>query len=370
MPRPTWFLVVLFAPLACSASSSATPPDAGVTDAGAPVVQCADPRALPEMKCGSLTWATSPTTTRKRNHHATLLATTRNGSFLYAIGGFEKSTALASVVRIPLTSDGSVGAPVDEPPLPLAVGGLTGAVASNLVVIAGGMAGGKVSDASYAAAIHDDGSLGEWKPSGSVKHARFHAGAFASGSTVYVLGGFDASSVWDDVLKATVQPDGALSPWTAAGNLMGPRSHFSVSLVDGYVFVAGGLDKREVSAAVPPLADVARARIGDDGSLQDWTAMPSLPVGISTHASFFFGGYLYVGGGITGTTSLREEKRVWRAPIDGAHALGTWEEVAPLPIARGHVHQLPVLVDHVYSVGGALDFDLSSSDAIQVGRFE
>jgi hypothetical protein len=99
--------------------------------------------------------------------------------------------------------------------------------------------------------------------------------------------------------------------------------------------------------------------------------MPPLPVAIAAHASFVYGGYLYVAGGLSGgPDNLTEEKRVWRAPIDGTHTLGAWEAVSSLPVARGHVHQLPVVADRVYSVAGALDLDLNSTDEIDVGVFK
>jgi hypothetical protein len=91
--------------------------------------------------------------------------------------------------------------------------------------------------------------------------------------------------------------------------------------------------------------------------------------GLATHASFFYGGYLYVAGGISDANGLTEEKRVWRSPLDADHQLGAWESAAPLPVARGHVHQLPMIGNRVYSVAGALDLDLNSSEAIDVGIF-
>ena len=63
------------------------------------------------------------------------------------------------------------------------------------------------------------------------------------------------------------------------------------------------------------------------------------------------------------------EKRVWRAPVGSDHTLGRWEETSPLPVARGHVHQLPLVGDRVYSVGGALDLDLNSTPQIALGSF-
>jgi hypothetical protein len=94
------------------------------------------------------------------------------------------------------------------------------------LVIAGGMEGdGTITDQSYTSALHADGTLGAWQPAGSTQHARMHGGEVVNGDTVYVLGGFDGATVWDDVVRATAGANGALSAWTSAGKLPGPRSH-------------------------------------------------------------------------------------------------------------------------------------------------
>ncbi len=93
-----------------------------------------------------------------------------------------------------------------------------------------------------------------------------------------------------------------------------------------------------------------------------------MPTGLATHSSFFYGGYLYVGGGIDNAPA--EEKRVWRAPVNADHTLGAWEQTVSLPIARAHVHQLPIFGNHVYSFSGAIDFNLDSTDQIDIGTFQ
>lgn len=371
---------VLMACAACSSSSSSSgAPDGGasapsVTGEGGggatSTAACDDERARPGPSCGKLGWAPSATPVRARNHHATLAATTPRGHFLYALGGFDtRKTTLANVDRMAIADDGSLGTPASEPALPMPIGGFTGGVVSGALVIAGGMSGSAVVDKTFSAVVGEDGALSEWRAGPPVVHGRFHAGGFVADDALYVLGGFDAAHVWSDVVRATVKTDGTVSEWRTAGSLPGPRSHFSVSRIDGYVYLAGGLDKREETSFVPALRDVSRARVDEDGSLTDWTPMPPLPVGLATHASFFFGGYLYVAGGISGVDALKEEKRVWRAPVLEDHALGAWESATPLPRARGHVHQLPVVLGRVYSLGGALDLDLNSSDTVDIGTF-
>jgi hypothetical protein len=364
--------------LACS--SSTTPDskdptsDAGKDDGGKPDAgpTCADPTAPPSMSCGTLAWAKSASKSRPRNHHVTLLPEIAAGPFLYAMGGFDGMvTTYDNVDRAPIAADGTVGSWVSETPLPMAMGGFTGTVVTNqLIVIAGGMeANGTITDQSFTSVIHDDGTLGAWQPAGSTQHPRMHGGQIVSGDTVYVLGGFDSPSVWDDVVRATVSSSGTLSAWTSAGKLPGPRSHFSISLIDGYIYITGGLD---VSAFQNPpnLTEVSRAEIGADGSVGPWTTLTPLLVGLATHASFFYGGYLYVAGGMGGVDGATEEKRVWRAAIEADHTLGAWELAAPLPIARSHVHQLPMYENHVYSVSGSIDLNLDATDEIDVGTFD
>lgn len=345
------------------ATSNAEAPDGGGDAAAADAGYCRSLAADPT--CGKLAWATSPTKSRLRNHHFSTIVETKSGPFLYVAGGAEGQATLGDVDIAPLGADGSIGAWTKGPALIQPVGGMTGGVISNVIVIAGGM-GRKVTDLAYSAVIGDDGSLGAWKAAGSTHQKRMHPGSVVSGENIYVIGGFNDPNVWDDVVRASVSPDGTVSAWTPAGKMPGPRSHFGTALVDGFVYLTGGLDESALGG--PPVLDtVLRATLTPDGTLAEWTEMKKLPVGVATHANFFFGGYLYVVGGIT---SAAHENGVWRAPINADHTLGTWEDAPKLPTARGHVHQVPILGNRVYSVAGALDFDLNSTDHIDIGTFQ
>ena len=369
-----WFgIVAVVLAVACSTSEttsgtqgSTSSGTGGSGGSGGHGSTCGDPATLPDMECGTLSFAVSDVKSRKRNHHVTFLANTKAGPFIYVIGGANGNFPLKNADRFPVHADGSLEASVDQAPLPIALGGLTGGVVSNVVVVAGGTKGSVVSDQSYASVIGDDGSLGAWASMGSVLHPRMHPGAIVNGNSLYVLGGFDDPNVWDDIVRATVSPDGTVSAWTTAGKLPGPRSHFSVTRVGDYVYLAGGLDKSAFNNP-PFLKESWRGHLAADGTLGEWTAMPPLPVALVTHASFFYGGYLYVGGGIAGSA---QEKRMWRAPIGGDQVLGAWEETASLLVARGHVHQMPIFDNHVYSFAGALDFNLNSTDEIDIGTFQ
>jgi hypothetical protein len=296
-----------------------------------------------------------------------LIPTSTGGTLLTAIGGANtQTTTLANVDQVPLNADGSLGKWAAGPSLPVALGGLVGEYVSGVVVIAGGTnINTGVTDQSYSAVVEADGTLDAWKTQGSVLEPRMHAGSIARGTTMWILGGFDNQSVWSDIVSATVQADGTVSAWKAAGMLPGPRSHFSVTRLDDYVYVTGGLSMSAYDNP-PNLGDAWVGQILADGTIGNWVQQGNLPVPLATHAAFFYGGYLHLCGGINDTS---QEDRCWRAPI-ADHAIGTWAEIASLPLARGHVHQMPVLGANVYSVAGAIDFNLDSTTQIDIGTFQ
>ncbi|MBK7858118.1 MAG: hypothetical protein IPJ65_05740 [Archangiaceae bacterium] len=338
-------------------------------DAG---LDCASEQATPQSGCGSLAaWAQSPVMSRLRNHHSSVLAEVDAGAFLYVLGGTEANRVFNFVDRAKVNGDGSLEAFEELPQrLPEAEGGGTATIVGNLLVWAGGtISFGEVTDQSAFARIEADGSLSAFIQNGSIGHRRMHPASVSRGNWVYVLGGFNDPDVWDDAVKAQIYPSGVLSPWVPAGKLSGKRSHMSVTRVGDYVYMVGGLAQSALQNP-PDLRTVERGHFDEHGDLGEWVAQPDYPIGIATHASAFYGGYLYVMGGITDTGGLSHVKRVFRSPLGADHALGAWEEVVSLPVARGHVHDLPLFKNHVYSIAGAIDFSLHSTGAIQVGTFQ
>ncbi|HUB06984.1 MAG TPA: hypothetical protein VMB50_08285 [Myxococcales bacterium] len=383
--------------LACAHAASRTPPavdggldagsgagsleDAGLEDGGDAGAHgdagldagfdagpdCGSPLATPDMPCGSLGWTTSSVVSRLRNHQFSFIAQVDAGAFLYTVGGYNGSSILANADRAALQADGSLGAWSAMAPLAQPTAGMAGALVGNVAVIAGGDPGGEsYTDQSYSSVVQSDGSLGPWTAAGSTLNARMHAGAFAYGSTVYVLGGFNTSTVLSDVVAATVSADGTLSAWSAAGSLPDPHSHFGIAVVESFVYLVGGLDQSALQNA-PVVGEVWRGQVAANGTLGGWTAMTALPDALCTQGAFTYGGYLYTGGGIDNSVI---QNGMWRAPIAADHSLGAWEQVASLPIARAHVHQFPLFAGHVYSIAGAIDYTLTSTGEIDIGSFQ
>jgi hypothetical protein len=357
-----------------SPPDSGEPPDAGPVDSGVPdagpgVPGCDSPLSIWPTDCGALSWAKSDAGTHPRNHHLTDLAQTNAGAFLYVIGGFNAGAVIAGIDRFQIQPDGTLSPAVADTPMPVAVGGTSGGILNNSVlVVAGGQDGTfRNVSTSHWAPINPDGTIGTWKTGGDIHEKRMHGGAFVHGDTIYVMGGYDDPDVWSDVVKATVDSTGTLSDWVDAGTLPGPLSHFALSGAGDYCYLTGGLNMSALGNP-PDLATVWRGHVMANGDLGEWQAMTSLPTGLATHGSFIYGGFLYVAGGVD--NSGNEEKAVLRAPIMADHSLGAWDTSTPLPVPRGHVHALPVLGTHVYSAAGAIDAQLDSTGDIQIGTFQ
>ena len=371
--------------LGCSSSRGASPSgpqgdDGGTTedaatdagaDSGAP--GCASDQATPDQPCGTLSWATAAAQSRLRNHHLTFAVPTSAGqTSLVVVGGFNDMSLLANVDIAPIQADGSLGAFTAGPDLPAATGGATGEIIGGVVVVAGGQSRNGFRNTVYTSVVQPDGSLAAWKPQGTMPEPKMHAGSFAVGTHMYVLGGFSydalkqASTIYDDVIATNVAPDGTVGSFSKVGTMPQPWTHMAVSEAAGYVYLAGGLHGDPYNNA-PVVQDVYRAQVAADGTVGGWTAMTKLPVGLATHSSFVYGGYLYEVGGIDDLGN--EMRQVWRAPIQPDHSLGAWEKAAMLPLGRGHVHKLPIVDDRVYSVSGAIDLNLNSTPDIFVGSF-
>lgn len=342
--------------LLCFALGCGSPGVQPIPDAGPDV----DPQT------GTLTWATSATPSRPRNHHMTYVVHAQDGSaFLVATAGVNGGSLLNDTDIAPIAKDGTVGAFTSGPSYGTYVGGGTGENVNGVLVGAGGNMGAALTDMVFTSVVQPDGSLAAWQKQAPMNEHRMHAASFAIGSRMWIMGGFSEASALDDVIYADVGADGTIASWKDGGKLPRALTHFAVSFTNGFVYLTGGLGTLPTTPS-PTLITVYRGAVEDDGTIDQWTQMKPMPAGICTHSSFVYGGWLYIAGGIDDTA---QSAVVRRAHLEDDGTLGAWETAASLPQARGHVHQLPIENDRVYSVSGATDFSLNSTNAVFVGSF-
>ena len=189
-----------------------------------------------------------------------------------------------------------------------------------------------------------------------------HEAAFVaiSGATttrvVYVVGGADSTRVpRTTVYYSTVGTTGTLGSWTATAALPAARA-FSQAVVAtagnssvsgaGYLYVLGGA----TDSAGSPSATIYRGAIASNGTISSWTTLSAaLPAPLHSFGAAIFFGNLYIWGGAT--TGNVPVKTVYRASIDAAGALGSWQTEASLPTRRAYLGY-GSFTGYLYALGG------------------
>lgn len=322
---------------------------------------------VPVTHAVAITWTEGPALPVARDHHVVVLTHGTAGTFLHTIGGNTYRETLADGWRLRLGDDGSFGAWESIDSLPAARAGHAVAATDGAVIVFGGkLADRSNTTGTLVARVRPDGGLDAWAAGPPLPGPRFHHSAAAANGFVYVTGGLEAAVSVATVFRARARPDGSLEAWSREGDLPRPRSHHASFVYEGALYVVAGLDGNPAGANTP-LKDILRAPIGADGSLGAWTTVATLDSAYATHAALVHDGYVYVIGGVE--NNARFVATIQRASIAPDGTMGAWEPVTPgLPVARGHVHQVPVWRGRIYSLGGSANRQVMA--ALHVGVFD
>ena len=277
-------------------------------------------------------------------------------------------------------------------PLPQALTGLRAVAVqssntSAFVVVAGGFNGTANVSTVYTNALAQDGTLGTtWTTSNNALPATLaHFGMVeanaqnslvpANSHFIYVIGGqansSDTPGGTNTVYVASVDPtNGAVGSWktltsTLPDSLVGP----AVTIYNGYIYVAGGLNPQQV-----PVTDVFSAPINSDATLGSWTkSTNALPLAISFATTFGFGGNLYVlNGDPNGSSDPNQSATVGLQDVRVASAnngaVGTWA-LTNTTIKKRKKHNTWVAfgqvidAEGIYDGGTGLELEKSSINA-------
>jgi hypothetical protein len=310
-----------------------------------------------------------------RDHHVTFVAESGDGPSLYVLGGGTAglSTLLSDVQRAPLGESGTIDAflPAGELPEPRA--GHTAVVLGEHVVVAGGLTavpGGLISLATTAIArIMEDGSLGEWRQGPSLPLPVMHHTCNAVGLRMYCVGGRITGNLTASLSVMTeLSEEGELALFSTVSPL--PQSiGFHQSFVrDGALYVAGGLHRDSAPDGFDRLDEVLRATIENDGTLSPWSSAGVLPFPLQLAAAEVFLDNVYFVGGMDGNDQILDTIVVASFDSDGA-LTDARTHPEKLPGARMHVHQTPAYGRWLFSVGGRNGFD-DSVGTVDVMTFE
>jgi hypothetical protein len=337
---------------------------------------CADDQhSLPDGTCEqAVSWVKSAGIAVPRDHHETFLVDPGPAAsrYLFLMGGFAQASGklIKTIERAPIADDGSLGAWESAGMLPIGISGAGIALAHNELIIAGGFQ----TKSSWTAPIGADGSIGAFTEGPLLPGVRFHTAGFAYGDYFYLTGGLAGTKTVDEVIRAKIGADGALSPFEVTAHLPNTLSHH-VAIVEGStLYLVGGQTGNTNDNSGLPRKEVLVSTIAEDGSLGAFTPTAELPVSFMATAGVIHNDYMYVFGGVLapGMTEAGAvpTNKVMRAKVLSPGKLGAWEEdtASALPKARSHVHQTPVWKSHVYSVSGLQGF--TDTDEVDIGTFK
>lgn len=379
MPRFARSLLALALALgACTPTT--TPDDTGGIDTGGVDAGGAD-SGTPAM-----TWTESAPLPNELAYSAAILLTSDGSRWIYVIGGATASadsigTTSSRVLRASVSTDGSLGAWEDiaavgreSPAVPVSQHGilrLTGEDLRQGFCIAGGNTGGGEVPFLLATYVDTEGNLdspwgrfppmltageGQWQ--GAFMPFDPHALALVGGLTNT---GFTARVQYAQIYLAVDVPT-----FTEGPPLPAPRAAHSWvrrerSGMNPDLYVIGGHND---DGATP---DILRTTRDDMDAVDGWEVVGTLPDAPFGHASVVIDDFLYVMGGVEGTTIT---DRVRRAPIASDGTIGTFEDVADgalsVPLANAAMVQDDVIV---YLIGGRTGADGASSTHVLIGRF-
>lgn len=188
--------------------------------------------------------------------------------------------------------------------------------------------------------------LAAWKETTPLSTKRSGAAAVAWKDHIYVIGGVDGKNFMKTMEFARIQEDGSLGPWKEGPMLNEARGFFDALVHDGHIYVVGGGNGPYGKNL---LRSVERARIGEDGKLEEWQKEKfalTMPRRCSKVVSV--GNRLFTLGGFGGDMLDTVEHS---AVLDDGSLDEWFEEGEKLSTLR-YIHGVKTVGDITYVVGG------------------
>ncbi len=276
-------------------------------------------------------------------------STVASNGYVFVVGGNTTgSVKLSTVYSAKVKADGTLNTWSALTTLPVALAQHVALAANGYIFVIGGnnAAGNSVSTV-YSAQVRADGTIGAWSTTSTIPVIRrFAAGASYNGY-LYLVGGNDDSAAVSTVYYAQINGNGTVSTWATLNTLPAVNQQLSVTAANGYLFVAGGLN-----GSTTVYSTVYSAPIKADGTIGTWATMSTLPALRYLVSMTNYNGYLYVVGGASSTGATSTTSTVYTAQIKSDGTLGTWTIQGNLPTVIGYAN-LAVSNGYLFVIGGS-----------------
>jgi|GEM_PF-2871453 len=283
--------------------------------------------------------------TNVREDAATITA---NG-YIYVIGGYDGATVQNTVYYAKINADGSTGSWNTTNVLPGARRYLTASVVNGYLYAIGGFDGTTAQATVFYAKLNGDGTIGTWQTGAQpLPGARVGAAAVISNGFIYVLGGCSDNTATcgtptNTVYYAKAFADGATGAWTPNTNTLTlARGFGTASIANGYIYYIGGYNATAQTT-------VYYAPINSDASVASFNSSTVLPNARRELTSIVADGYLYAIGGFDGTNRV---STVYYTKLYAGGTTGAWTAEANALPANRSAQTTTVANGYIYAIGG------------------
>jgi len=268
---------------------------------------------------------------------------------LYVVGGIQGNAygnMKSSVFRARIQEDGMLAAWESITPLPQVMGHHSAVAIGNRIYVVAGRSHGSILNngimakpTTYIGLVDEHDNIEKWEEICGFPDDVVYRGALAASDThLYYAGGFYRRLVY----QAHIYPDGSLSEWSRAGNLISSHAYLGLVYYENHLFVIGG---NRGYLPHDALDETFSTTIQPDGNIEGWRRcleMPRPNYGFSlaqkNNTVFIVGG-----------AGPRDD--VWCTSVSKTGTFSKWKREGPFPIAvqggAAVVHK-----NHIYHAGG------------------
>lgn len=271
---------------------------------------------------------------------------------LYIAGGRTNTTYYSDTQYAPINTDGTVGgwSTLTGTTLATARYGIGMAAAKGNIYVTGGHNGSTYYNNVQISLINNggNGGIGNWTvdSTDTLATARSEAQTVAYNGYLYVLGGrTSGGTALNSVEYAPLNNDGTVGAWQTTSSFTTPRATHAAAAMNDYMYIIGGRN----SGGSPYYKDIQYARINNDGSLGAWASAGSnVYNGGQGVCMVAHNGYIYSLGGWDGST---DHVSVRYALQNSNGTIGAWQTAPDFTGARSNIQCL-AYGDHLYMSGG------------------